>query len=688
MPFPYDRYPWLNFQELNLAYFIQHFEEIFEQWTQLLADQEAWKAATEQDLEDWKTDTFGALDIWKAETETSIEGWESTTLAALTAWQSTAEATFEAIRVQASASATAAAGSATAAQTAQTAAEAARAAAEIAAAALTNSVSRIEIASDYLLKSYDYGTLVYNDGIPTSSPPNGHLTNNAKYCRTGFIPLKGSKIFEVSMADNNYQWRVVSYKRRAFVYGSSNTYKAEYTTGYQAANGTFYPRSRTDDEAYLCVSFRRADMSNLTDSDYETITAEFTLNALIPETPQCFQSVQNSQSAVRHMMKTAETYLGRSDLWYGTADVAYSERVMKCLHGQSVESENGKYNIDCSTFATLCLRGTPYDKSRYVTYDSAGEPGNGENGITGGFIFNADSDWYPYRIYGGGELLANQIAKYAYEHGWLYKIRHRTLSGVNVEPLLPNVMCHDIRPGDLIFRSNAGQDNYYWMDIGHVMIVADIDENYIYFYEAIDVSENDEYYSPAYRRRDRSYIDANDVYFGARFPLAERGSDPEYCNIINPDINTMVSHIPSGVSPAPTIIISESGAVQISGAYDNPSDPIEYCIPFTAPEDAICTFGIEETAGISVSIRESINGTPDSLARSPDGFSSSDSDSYAGKCRIENGKGYFLVLSVAQLSDPVSVHPYLIKGITFEGYKSYIGSNFDQDKNIAALLSI
>lgn len=143
MPFPYDRYPWLNFQELNLAYFIRHFQEIFEQWTQLLADNEAWKTATEQDLEDWKADTLGALDVWKTETESSIEGWESATLAALTAWQTAAETAFEAIRVQAAASATAAAGSATAAQTAQTAAEAAKTAAETAAASVTASAAQI-----------------------------------------------------------------------------------------------------------------------------------------------------------------------------------------------------------------------------------------------------------------------------------------------------------------------------------------------------------------------------------------------------------------------------------------------------------------------------------------------------------------------------------------------------------------
>ena len=55
MPFPYDKYPWLNFQELNLAYFIKHFREIFQQWDQLYHDLLDWKDATDADLAEWKT---------------------------------------------------------------------------------------------------------------------------------------------------------------------------------------------------------------------------------------------------------------------------------------------------------------------------------------------------------------------------------------------------------------------------------------------------------------------------------------------------------------------------------------------------------------------------------------------------------------------------------------------------------
>ena len=225
MPFPYDRYPWLNFQELNLAYFIRHFQEIFEQWTQLLADQEAWKAATEQDLEDWKTDTLGALEVWKTETETSIEGWESTTLAALTAWQTAAEAAFEAIRVQAAASATAAAGSATTAQAAQTAAEAAKTAAETAAASVTASAAQITANAQNIndlqlavnLDIYDFQALnwgYYGNDLFSSGyiKPDGSSGSNVKNAKSVYFDCATIAAIKIPLP---YQAKLVWYSTAA-----------------------------------------------------------------------------------------------------------------------------------------------------------------------------------------------------------------------------------------------------------------------------------------------------------------------------------------------------------------------------------------------------------------------------------------------------------------------------------------
>ena len=182
MPFPFDKYPWLNFQELNLAYFIKHFREIFAQWDQLYHDMLAWQAQTDEEFESWKAAVNASLDAWKTAvedtlsawragveagledwkdiTEQDIQTWEADTLAAFTSWQTQAETAFEVIRVQAAASATAAENSAIASQTARTGAESAQAAAETAAASVSASAAQIATntsdIADLQTELYDY----------------------------------------------------------------------------------------------------------------------------------------------------------------------------------------------------------------------------------------------------------------------------------------------------------------------------------------------------------------------------------------------------------------------------------------------------------------------------------------------------------------------------------------------------
>lgn len=155
MPFPYDKYPWLNFHELNLAYFIKHFREIFQQWDSLLNEMHEWKDATDAELAEWKstvetgissweTGLRQSMEGWKNETEADISAWEAATLAALDTWKTATTAVFEQIRTEAAASAQAAAGSASAAQTALAGAQAAQATAEAAAAGIQSSLAQIQ----------------------------------------------------------------------------------------------------------------------------------------------------------------------------------------------------------------------------------------------------------------------------------------------------------------------------------------------------------------------------------------------------------------------------------------------------------------------------------------------------------------------------------------------------------------
>ena len=155
----FNRYPYTNFHELNLDYFIQHFNEIFTEWEQLYNELQSWKTDTTEELDQWRADVEEDLDereaalraeleIWKQDTADDISEWETATLNALDAWKTAATTQFEAIRVQAAASAEAAAASQTAAASAAASALQSATEAEEAAAAIQASAAQIQQNSD------------------------------------------------------------------------------------------------------------------------------------------------------------------------------------------------------------------------------------------------------------------------------------------------------------------------------------------------------------------------------------------------------------------------------------------------------------------------------------------------------------------------------------------------------------
>lgn len=136
----FDNYPYTNFHELNLDYFIREFKRIFDEWDELYDTMTGWKDATDAELAAWKTSTLAdmsawetallaSLDAWKTATGADITDWETGVLSDLADWKDTFTSYVgtittdaEAARDAAAASATAAAGSATAAAGSATAA--------------------------------------------------------------------------------------------------------------------------------------------------------------------------------------------------------------------------------------------------------------------------------------------------------------------------------------------------------------------------------------------------------------------------------------------------------------------------------------------------------------------------------------------------------------------------------------
>jgi hypothetical protein len=98
MPFSWDNFPYTNFHELNLDWFIKKFKEIFDEWESLYntllqwkedtnADLAQWKEDTLADMESWENDLLDALDRWKAATGEDIEEWEAGVISDLDDWK-------------------------------------------------------------------------------------------------------------------------------------------------------------------------------------------------------------------------------------------------------------------------------------------------------------------------------------------------------------------------------------------------------------------------------------------------------------------------------------------------------------------------------------------------------------------------------------------------------------------------
>lgn len=61
----FNQFPYTNFHELNLDYFIQRFKEIFEEWHTLYETMEQWKTDTNADITSWEQGVIDDLEDWK-----------------------------------------------------------------------------------------------------------------------------------------------------------------------------------------------------------------------------------------------------------------------------------------------------------------------------------------------------------------------------------------------------------------------------------------------------------------------------------------------------------------------------------------------------------------------------------------------------------------------------------------------
>ena len=168
----FNNYPYTNFHELNLAYFLQQFEQIFQQWHELYTtlqewkvttteELETWKAAQEAAMEAWESDLLADLAAWKSTTEDDISAWETATLSALDDWKDAFETLFDSTFSDISDIKTDAEDARDAAIAAQEAAEAAAASVSSSSAQITANAADIALLTDELFTNNSVDVLPF-----------------------------------------------------------------------------------------------------------------------------------------------------------------------------------------------------------------------------------------------------------------------------------------------------------------------------------------------------------------------------------------------------------------------------------------------------------------------------------------------------------------------------------------------
>ncbi|PFQ01437.1 BppU family phage baseplate upper protein [Bacillus cereus] len=211
---------------------------------------------------------------------------------------------------------------------------------------------------------------------------------------------------------------------------------------------------------------------------------------------------QNSKGSIENLIANAQTYAENTgNIVYGNNYTAYDP---------VVQQVNGKYQIDCSSFANLMIRGIPWDKTRYI-------PTNTSNQDSKYFFLNMNP--YEWRY-------AHQMGRFAYEYGYSYK---------------PNADLSNVQPGDILFfhwnnwtpgggdvGENLRANNF--MGIDHVAVVLHRKNESNWATLQFDNNISTVYY-------DASNEYMSQAVLGARFPFSNVESKYEEENLLlNSDI--------------------------------------------------------------------------------------------------------------------------------------------------------
>ena len=206
-----------------------------------------------------------------------------------------------------------------------------------------------------------------------------------------------------------------------------------------------------------------------------------------------FKYPYNSDGAITNALNVGLTYVDKANFVYGNERTLFNDV-------PATPNTSGFYEIDCSSFVLACIQGVTFENSKYQ---------NEKNYYSANILEFPEYAKSPF----DNRMLANDLAKFAYENGWLFK---------------PNQNWSNVRVGDLIFWSNSPQQHFF-RGIGHVQIVSRIDQNgNITVYHAYEGN------SAGQVIEERTYTTTQLInlkaFNVARYPLGENSMVLDYIN--------------------------------------------------------------------------------------------------------------------------------------------------------------
>lgn len=226
-------------------------------------------------------------------------------------------------------------------------------------------------------------------------------------------------------------------------------------TGDDCINGALIPKADTTYTIILSAN-KDADISQIY---YGVVTKESHGGSNIPYTNK-----SDYTDKIQEVMKTY--YSNRNKFKYGfTTIFSFSNPCTESNRNKWTNSD-GRFNIDCSTFVQLCIRGIDYDNSTY-------------NLPTVSPYFLSTKYTYPFIL---GKRTASDQAKACIENGWQLDV---DMSNKN--------NWRQLQTGDIVFwetRGEASEDRVAnrYMRVSHVAIVSTVlSDGDVTTYEATSV---------------------------------------------------------------------------------------------------------------------------------------------------------------------------------------------------------